>query len=215
MRVLNQFIFSIFLSTTLLLFISCNSNNYVPTENNDLVFLSNRDDTVRYHDIFITSIDSLQVKKLTKSQQNVISTSNPTISNNGKEVAYMHLENGKKFVAIINLENNLTELKFEINNSSPVFEFTNDDSKLIFSDVVNQKRQIFCFNLSTNSVTNLSDSNFHEFEPSVSGNGNLITYTREEKMGNSIWVMNITVVLSNPMTIIQSPKKKIVIFSSR
>lgn len=191
MKVIYQFLFFIIISTSLLFFISCNSNNNVSAENKDLVFLSNRDNTLRYHDIFITNIDSLQINKLSKSDKNVISTSNPTISNSGKEVAYMHLEKGKKFLAIINLENNLTELKFEIKNSAPVFKFTNDDSKLIFTDIVNQKRQIFCYNLRTNSVVNLSDSNFHEFEPSISNNGKFITYTREEKKGHSIWVMNM------------------------
>jgi Tol biopolymer transport system component len=82
-------------------------------------------------------------------------------------------------------------LKCPLNNSAPSFEFTANNKKLVFTDIINQKKQIFCLDLISGNILNLSDTNYHEYEPSVSSNGQFIAFTREEEMGSSIWVMNI------------------------
>ena len=70
-------------------------------------------------------------------------------------------------------------------NAKPTL--TPDMSKIFFADFGDQSSQIFCYDLTLNILSNISNTNFYDYDPEISPDGRLLTFTRNENGNTEIY----------------------------
>ena len=60
-------------------------------------------------------------------------------------------------------------------------------SKIFFADFGDQSSQIFCYDLTLNILSNISNTNFYDYDPEISPDGRLLTFTRNENGNTEIY----------------------------
>ena len=183
-------------------FCTCQDSNQISdTKDYKIVFLSNRDAPKRQFDIFQMNPDGSAKKNLTEKLEDVVTSSKPILSPDGKKILYLAYAKDTRLLKLLDVDGSNPLELVEIKHDNPQALFTPDGKKIIYVSNVAGHRQIHKIDLDGSNDINLTKNKYDAFEPCLSPDGSRIAFvTQRGKKTQSIWLMDINGVLLKRLT---------------
>ncbi|MCX8010356.1 MAG: peptidase MA family metallohydrolase, partial [Ignavibacteria bacterium] len=163
-----------------------NTSPAISPQGDKIAFISNRDD---YFDVFIMSAtDGKILKKLVKGnttnnfEELHILTPGLAWSPDGKKIALAAKAGKQDAVFIIDVDSEKEQM-LDITYLDGIFsvDWSPDGKKIAFMGNKNQQSDIYVFNFEDNSLTNLTEDIFSDYDPSFSFDSRYIYFSSDRK----------------------------------
>ena len=151
------------------------------TNNNNFVFLSNRESPKGEFDIFISDLYDTSQINLTQNIEFIRSISKPLLSFKKEFVLYISFDRRLKSIHIIDLKNKKDMYLSNVNMDNPDASFIDNDNKVLFTKKINGIKQLFTINVNGQREENISYSINNEFNAPVSYDNRTMSFLRKVK----------------------------------
>lgn len=152
----------------------------------EIIFSSNRDGDM---EIFVMDIDGSNKVQLT---DNTDSDEGAAISNDGKKIAFVSDRNGSNKLFTMNFDgSNITELNFAVQVRGNNYDWSPDNSKIVFSGTPfgESTEEVFTINADGSNLQRLTNDSFDNSDPDWSPDGSQIAFSSNRNGGSEIYVM--------------------------
>ena len=153
--------------------------SFIPGENKIIYAKLSEDNpgSANLHDLYVYDLNSKKEKRITKE----LRANNPSVSNDGKKIAFIFQKDGTSNIGIVDIDGkNFKRLTF-FENGEQVYnpKFSNDNNFIVFDFSNLQSRDIASVNSDGTNFSFILNSEIDERNPVFDKNGNLI-YSSDE-----------------------------------